>query len=73
MLGLGAAARQPNAQAPAAGRGQMPSQGSDIFNRFVHLMLYVHVNGAKIQTQFRSFKVQTSSNTANYLMICMYF
>ncbi|CAB4033774.1 transport Sec23A-like isoform X1, partial [Paramuricea clavata] len=33
MLGLGAGARQPNAQAGA--RGQIPSQGNDIFNRFL--------------------------------------
>ncbi|XP_046848297.1 protein transport protein Sec23A-like [Xenia sp. Carnegie-2017] len=33
MLGLGAAARQGNPQAGA--RGQMPSQGSEIFNRFL--------------------------------------
>ncbi len=39
MLGLGAGARQPNAQAGA--RGQMPSQGSDIFNRLVPAQWYI--------------------------------
>ena len=32
MLGLGAVARQANAQGGA--RGQMPPQGGDIFNRY---------------------------------------
>jgi hypothetical protein len=47
MLGLGAAARQPNAQAGA--RGQIPSQGNDIFNRLVqytciHMHTFLHIN-----------------------------
>jgi hypothetical protein len=41
MLGLGAAARQPNAQAGA--RGQIPSQGNDIFNRLVqYTCIHMH-------------------------------
>ena len=55
MLGLGAAARQPNA--PAGGRGQMPSQGSDIFNRFaMSLYVYTFVKEPNIQKLFKFFK-----------------